>query len=197
VERLGRAALQTSYWVQGDQPPGAVVFASRQGDVARALLLLRQLANGETMSPASFSMSVHNALGALYSIANAYTEPYTAIAAGENTVEAAFMEALGQLADGVPDVLLVYYDEPLPPPYGIFDDGIAFARACAYRLSLAQTGGFSLHAAARAPDSEIQNTASLPADLAVFDFLVNHGAQRLVRTVGPRQWEWSRHDELA
>src|SRR5206468_1426631 len=117
VERLGRVALQAVYRVQGDTPPCPVVLASRRGDVRRSVQLLSQLAAGETLSPAAFSMSVHNAIGALYSIATKQIGPYTAIAAGEETVEAAFIEALGQLADGEAAVLIVHYDEPLPPPY--------------------------------------------------------------------------------
>ena len=200
VERLGRVALQAAYWAQGDQAPSSVIFASRQGDIGRSLQLLRQLAGGETMSPASFSMSVHNAIGALYSIANSQTCPYTSVAAGAETVEAAFVEAIGQLADGAPDVLLVCYDEPLPEPYTQFNSGIAFARSAAYRLSVAKTGGFSLQSGPPAPAADsaaASATQALPADLAVLDFLVNAGAPQLVRTVGVRQWEWSRHDALA
>ncbi len=197
VERLGRVALQAAYWAQGDQVPGSVVFASRQGDIGRSLQLLRQLASGESMSPASFSMSVHNAIGALYSIANSQTCPYTSIAAGAETVEAAFVEAMGQLADGAPDVLLVCYDEPLPEPYGVFGEGIAFARAAAYRLSVANTGGFSLQSGPPTNTTALAATVSLPADLAVLDFLVNADLPQLVRNVGVRQWEWRRHDALA
>ncbi len=197
VERLGRVALQSAYWVQGEQAPSSVIFASRQGDIGRSLQLLRQLASGESMSPTSFSMSVHNAISALYSIANAQTCPYTAIAAGAETVEAAFVEALGQLADGTPDVLLVCYDEPLPPPYAVFDAGIAFARSFAFRLSLAKTGGFGLRSGPSAqPVAPSATGAALPADLAVLDFLVHGDAPQLLRTVGARQWEWSRHGAL-
>lgn len=197
VDRLGRVALQAAYWARGEDSRacGTVVFASRQGDIACSLSLLRQLAQGEAMSPTAFSTSVHNAIGALYSIASSHTGPYTAVAAGAETVEAAFTEALGLLADGEPDVLVVYYDEPMPPPYEVFDGTIAFARATAYRLTRAKSGGFSLQSGPLTEACAAPDTATpLSPDLAVLDFLVSGLARQHVRTVGARRWQWSRHD---
>ncbi len=197
VERLGRVALQSAYWAQGEQAPHSVIFASRQGDIAQALHLLRQLAQGETMSPTAFSMSVHNAIGALYSIANSHTCPYSAIAAGADTLEAAFTEALGQLADGISDILLVFYDEPLPEPYGVFNEGVAFPRSMAFVLRATASGGFSLQAQATSNTGPTSAVGQLPADLGVLNFLVNSDAPQLTRTVGGRQWEWTRHGTVA
>ena len=194
VERLGRVALQATYWGQGDKDPCPIVFASRRGDISRSLQLLHKLAVGEPLSPAAFSTSVHNAIGALYSIATAHTGPYTAIAAGEETVEAAFVEALGQLVDGEREVLLVYYDEPMPVPYNIFQNGSEFARAMACRLRLVDVGGFSLQsgpAHGRAAGKE--RAMVLPPDLAALQFLVASTESRHVHTVGSRCWVWSRH----
>jgi hypothetical protein len=193
MERLGRVALQAAYWGQGDCTPCPLVFASRRGDIQRSVQMLRQLAVGETLSPAAFSTSVHNAIGALYSIANAYTGPYTAVAAGEETVEAAFVEALGQLADGEPSVLVVYYDEPLPPPYDVFEDGIEFTRAMAYRIRLSESGGFSLESGPAVSGEATDTAARLPADLAVLDFLAFGAEHQHAHTVGARRWVWSRH----
>jgi hypothetical protein len=194
VDRLGRVALQAAYWGQGDSAPCPVVFASRRGDIDRCLQMLRQMADGEAPSPAAFSTSVHNAIGALYSIANAYTGPYTAIAAGEETVEAAFSEALGQLADGEPAVLVVYYDEPLPPPYDVFEDGVEFARAMAFRIRLVDSGGYSLRSGPSNQDGSAANPKGFTTDLAVLDLLVSGGAEsRYVHQVGARRWEWHNH----
>ena len=193
VDRLGRVALQAAYWGQGDSAPCPVVFASRRGDIGRCLTLLRQLADGEAPSPAAFSTSVHNAIGALYSIANNYTGPYTAIAAGDETVEAAFTEALGQLADGEPAVLVVYYDEPLPPPYDVFEEGVEFSRAMAFRISLVDSGGYTLRSSPATAEVPAPMLAGLTTDLAVLDLLVSDAANRYVHTVGARRWEWANH----
>ena len=193
VERLGRVALQAAYWGQGDCAQCPIVFASRRGDISRSLQLLRQLALGEPLSPAAFSTSVHNAIGALYSIANAPTGAYTAVAAGEETVEAAFVEALGQLVDGASHVLIVCYDEPMAAPYNTFQDGPEFVRAMAYRIHLVEVGGFSLRSGpAQGAASDAVATA-LPPDVAVLNFLVTESESRHVHTVGARRWEWNRH----
>ncbi len=194
VERLGRVALQATYWGQGDGAQCPIVFASRRGDISRSLQLLHQLATGEPLSPAAFSTSVHNAIGALYSIATAHTGPYTAISAGEETVEAAFVEALGQLIDGEPEVLLVYYDEPMPAPYDIFQDGPEFARAMAYRIRLVEVGGCSLQSGPALDGMECQEDAmALPSDIAALKFLVSDAVGQYVHTVGARRWVWRRH----
>ena len=193
VDRLGRVALQAAYWGQSDSSPCPIVFASRRGELGRCLHMLCQLADGEAPSPAAFSTSVHNAIGALYSIANAYTGPYTAIAAGEETVEAAFTEALGQLTDGEPTVLVVYYDEPLPSPYDVFEDGVEFARATAYSIRLVDKGGFTLQSGPAIQEISEPTLKGLTTDLAVLDFLVSGTARAYVHTVGARRWEWANH----
>ncbi|MEW6562763.1 MAG: beta-ketoacyl synthase chain length factor [Pseudomonadota bacterium] len=109
ADKLGRAALQSAYWCDDEPDPSCpLVFASRYGEMQRSVELLEQLAAGEPLSPATFSVSVHNAVGALLSIARGQAGNYTAIAAGEETVEAAFSEALGLLGDGAPAVTVVY-----------------------------------------------------------------------------------------
>ena len=66
---LGRLAVQAAWWCQGEDLGMPVVFASRYGDAGRALELLAELARGEPVSPATFSLSVHNAVSGMYSIA--------------------------------------------------------------------------------------------------------------------------------
>ncbi|WP_308447380.1 beta-ketoacyl synthase chain length factor [Parachitinimonas caeni] len=191
VERLGRIALQASYWGLAEQPSCPVVFASRFGDISRSVDLLQQLAQGETLSPTAFSMSVHNAIGALFSIARADPTSYTAIAAGEETVEAAFTEAIGQLADGAEAVLVVYYDEPLPAPHQHFLPNLPdnFPRAWACRLEHAASGGISLECA---PHTDATPPASRTADIEILHFLLSESTAHL-HIAGKRQWRWQKH----
>ncbi|WP_375761632.1 beta-ketoacyl synthase chain length factor [Corallococcus exercitus] len=195
VDRLGRIALQAAYDAHADAPDAPVLFASRYGDLGRSVELLTQLARTEPLSPTSFSLSVHNAIGALYSIARGDTSSYGAIAAGEETVEAAFTEACGLLSDGVPRVMVVVYDEPVPAPWEHFSRDVAFPHAWACLLS-ASTGADAIHlgcatAPPDAPDTR-QEPDALPADLRVLRFLVS-GASRWEHAVGPRSWRWERH----
>ncbi|WP_338279309.1 beta-ketoacyl synthase chain length factor [Corallococcus caeni] len=195
VDRLGRIALQAAYDAHVDAPDAPVLFASRYGDLGRSVELLTQLARSEPLSPTSFSLSVHNAIGALYSIARGDTSAYGAIAAGEETVEAAFTEACGLLADGVPRVMVVVYDEPVPAPWEHFARDVAFPHAWACLLS-ASTGADAIHLGCATGPSDApvtrQEPDALPADLRILRFLVS-GASRWEHAAGGRRWRWERH----
>ena len=196
VERLGRAALQVAWRCQhqddGDLP---LVFASRHGDLDRTHRMLAELARDEPLSPTQFGLSTHNAIAAQFSIARGDSTAYTTIAAGDATVEAAFVEALGQLADGVPSATIVYYDEPLPDPYCHFSRPAEFARAWACRLTLDDAGEFSvLPVDVDASDAACEDADqdAIPGDLAVLRFL-RSGREHLQRGVGNTCWRWQRH----
>ncbi|WP_253895120.1 beta-ketoacyl synthase chain length factor [Corallococcus exercitus] len=195
VDRLGRIALQAAYDAHVDAPDAPVLFASRYGDLGRSVELLTQLARSEPLSPTSFSLSVHNAIGALYSIARGDTSAYGAIAAGEETVEAAFTEACGLLADGVPRVMVVVYDEPVPTPWEHFARDVAFPHAWACLVS-ASTGPDAIHLGCATGPSEApvtrQGPDALPADLHVLRFLVS-GTSRWEHATGGRRWRWERN----
>lgn len=198
VEPLGRMALHVAYASQGQDAPLPVVFASRYGDVPRSIALLRQLVDGQTPSPTAFSLSVHNAIGALWSIAGGHTAPYTAIAAGDETIEAAFTEAIGLLTDGAPAVMVVCYDEPLPAPYDVYAGHPDTPHAWACRLRLSDGAGISLTsvaAAANAPASAEAGADAPPdrsADRRVLGFLKSDAAA-LDHRAGARLWQWRRH----
>ena len=197
IEPLGRIALQAAYWAQGGQAPaGPVVFASRWGEIARSVEMLQQLAAGEPLSPTAFSLSVHNAIGALFSIARGDRNTYQAISAGAYSVEAGFAEASGLIADGAASVLLVCFEAPLPPLYrahGDAYDGFMLPRAFALKLSCtAADCGISLASrAGEAPPS----TAGLPSDLCALRFLV--GADPQQRSLDAGRWRWQRDDDQA
>lgn len=192
VERLGRVALQATYSCR-DGRACPVVFASRYGDSVRTDSLLRQLAESALVSPTSFALSVHNAVGALYSIATRDTSAYTALAAGPETVEAAFTEACGVLDDGADSVLVVVYDEPLPAPWDRFEEGPSFPRAFACRIVPVDRGStFSLRCGAGPGLADGAQPSLVPPDLAVLRFLIS-GEECLDRDVGGRRWHWRRH----
>lgn len=189
ASRCGRAALQAAYWCEpGDAP---IVFASRYGKLARSVEMLEQLAQNEPLSPTAFSLSVHNAIGALFSIARNRPDNYTAIAAGEETVEAAFTEAVGLLADGAPKVTVVYYEAPLPEVYGRFERPGAITHAWACRIVPAVSGGCTL---APEPAAECCAEDDLPADLHILRLLTGNGEARYAHRSGARGWQWRRHD---
>lgn len=110
--------------LSGDQSPFCV-FCSRYGEYARAFEILNSMAEGEPVSPNAFSLSVHNTVSSLFSISRQDRTHSTAIAAGEATLEAGFLEACGLLAEAPEaSALLVYYDEPLPAFYADQADAV-------------------------------------------------------------------------
>lgn len=124
-----------------DSIPG--VFASRHGDTPLTLSLLEGIAKGEPMSPTGFSLAVHNALSGLLSIARKDLSEVTAIAATDNLIPNALIEAITQLQDR-PRVLCVIYDVPPPELYRPYCDSLPFPYALAMILSREEGEDFIL-----------------------------------------------------
>lgn len=150
--------------------------------MARSVSLLRQLAQGEPLSPTVFSLSVHNANSAVYSIARDDRANYSAVSAGPCSAAAGLCEALGLLADGAPQVLVVSTESALPEPYRLFETRALPLRAWAV---LIETGvELRLEATPIQPGAQHE----LPPDLAALHFLV--GTAPALQQSG---WHWSRH----
>lgn len=182
IDPVGRAALQVAFWAQGDGPTGPVVFASRWGEIARSVSLIRQLVQGEALSPTAFSLSVHNASSAVYSIARGDTANYAAVSAGAGSAGAGVCEALGLLADGAARVLVVSVEASLPEPYGAFDAQPAPVRAWAALIEAGEAMALQACAAEEGEGGDV------PDDLAVLRFITGHGTE--LRRSG---WHWTRH----
>ncbi len=125
-----RAALAVARAVYPDPPPEEglpVVFASRWGEIGTTIDLMRQFhADGE-MSPAGFSVSVHNAAPGAFSLFTRNRAGYTAIAARRQTLASGFLEALVQRTR----TLFVYAEEATPafyrPAFGSAQEALAVA----------------------------------------------------------------------
>ena len=186
VERLGRAAFQVAQWCQGDARGFPLLFASRHGDPGRSADLLTSLAKGEPLSPTSFALSVHNAIGAQYSIIRGDTANVSAISNGLFTPEAAVVEAVAHLGDGHPEVMIVFYDATAPAIFaGHYDEPLADF-AFAWRVT--RGPGFCLETA----EGPAGASVDLPHALSVFRFFL--GAEpSYTRSDGSAAWTWSRH----
>ena len=117
LDRVGRMALHVAWRCSEGHSGLPLVFASRHGSLARTVELLNGLARDEPLSPAAFSLSVHNSTAGLFSISRADRSPATALAAGSWTLAAALLEGVGMLTEGARAVLVVYADEALPLEY--------------------------------------------------------------------------------
>ncbi len=115
---LARAAMSVIMPLAQIHGPMPLVYVSRHGDLNRTVDLLRDLANGELLSPTAFSLSVHNATAGLFSIQQGLTKNITAISGGACDLVPALLESRG-LCDGISEskVLCVFCDEPPPALY--------------------------------------------------------------------------------
>lgn len=163
---LARMSLHVAHACSDGLPQLRLVFASRHGELNRTMVMLRQLAQGEPLSPTAFSLSVHNTAAGIFSILREDRSPATAIAAGDETLGCALLEASCQLdaEPGLP-VLVVYGDEPLPEEYRGYATGPEPHHALAVLLApdAGRSIEFEVSASGRdAPSPGPQSLAFLP-----------------------------------
>jgi hypothetical protein len=188
---LGKMALEVAYRCLGVARDVPTIFCSRHGDGTRSVDLLLDLANGIPLSPTSFGLSVHNAIGGLFSIARADRASHIAIAAGSSTIEHGVIEACGLLAEGERAVLLVAYDCPLPEIYSSFQDCHEQPYAWAWLLAAPGEDRFSLawSSTAESPSPSVERH---PPGLDILRFYLRKQST-LERISDGRRWLWTRH----
>ncbi len=196
---LGKMALEVAYQCLDGLRDVPTVFASRHGEVARAVELFADLAQEIPVSPTTFGLAVHNASAGLFSIARKDHANHIALAAGCVTVEHAVIEACGLLADGAIQVLLVVYDCPLPTVFSEFQDCAEQAHAFAWLMVAAApatpdtTASTTLELSWQADSTKLTpKPDAMPASLQVLRFQLSNASQ-LERHDGTRRWCWSKH----
>lgn len=188
---LGRAAAQVAWQTHTPAAGLPVVLASGYGDAQRCLQLLKNFAAGEPASPTDFALSVHNAIGAMYSIARGDQAAYASVAAGPASAAAGLVEAGALLADGAREVLLVCYDAPLQDEYAAFDGAASCPYAWAWRVRAAAANEPHLELHWQA-DEGADTEGVLPFGLDALRFAVSND-ERWARVAGGTRWTWSRH----
>lgn len=187
---LARAAFHALGGCVSPDDKLPAVFSSAHGEVGGALQMLQTIQAGEEPSPTAFSLSVHNAIAGLYSIAYQNQQETTVLAPGAQGLLPAFLEALGMLQEGAAEVLVVLYDEPLPAglPIAPFDLDADATCALAMRLSL-QGEGTALRFG-RVDD--VRGDGEQPRQLPLFiDFL--RGGRAAIRFGAAGQcWQWQK-----
>ena len=193
VSAIGQMAFRAVHGLP-QTPHARFIFCSRHGEYRRTKALFEALAKREPTSPAEFSLSVHNALVGLLSIAWANDAGHTAVAAGVDSFGFGLLEAAACLAGGPQDaILLVYFDEPLPGEYGELrrgDDDEASV-ALALLLTPAQGDGqdLILSLEPKPPGEPAQ-----PATAQALDFLrfLLSGEREALSSGGSIRWRWRR-----
>jgi len=122
-----------------EKPP--TVFSSTHGELAKSFEMMEMIEAGEEISPTAFSLSVHNAIAGLFSMAYNNKSESTVVAPGEEGIAAAFIEAIGLLNEGKKNVLIVLYDEPLVDFYPDTPFKLTTEKSCAIALRVSLSGG--------------------------------------------------------
>ncbi|MBP1628076.1 MAG: 3-oxoacyl-ACP synthase [Holophagaceae bacterium] len=112
-----------------------MVFASRHGDCERTQGLMKEVAEGTPLSPAHFSVSVHNATVGLWSLLKGNRNPASSLAAGPDTFAMGLLEA-SMAVEQAPEqaVLYVFGEEELPEVHQAFVKDLPTRHAVAFLL---------------------------------------------------------------
>ncbi|MBX3609924.1 MAG: beta-ketoacyl synthase chain length factor [Hydrogenophaga sp.] len=119
ASRVVRVALALGWQALGEQDPApvATVFSSSGADGHNCHALCEQLAGSDrAVSPTRFHNSVHNAAAGYWGIASRSMAPSQVLCAYDASFGAGWLDAVGQLADGLDQILLVVYDSEYPEP---------------------------------------------------------------------------------
>lgn len=92
----------------GDEKAYTTFFSSREGEYRLTRRLVHDFNESADVSPWRFSSSVYNAAPGLFSVFTGNQAPYSALAAGEDTIECGLIEAIFEPGDRV----WVYAEEP-------------------------------------------------------------------------------------
>lgn len=105
-------------------PESELIFSSRHGDLASNVELLSDLSSHTLLSPARFSVSVHNAPVGLIGQCLGASASHTAVAGDRETFMAGLTEAYARLVTReAQSILVIHADVELPPIYREFDEG--------------------------------------------------------------------------
>jgi hypothetical protein len=183
------AAHQASVNNEEDLP---MIFSSRHGDLHKTSDLLGELALDNELSPTAFSLSVHNAVAGLYSILTHNKSAINAMAAGQDSVFMALVDAYARLKSGICNkVLLVHVDQALPHTYDEFKDEKQIDHAVAFVLSLDDSikSSFNLNFDAH---KKTDSDDKVPLALTLFAWLNTNESTLDIRS-NKYRWQCSKH----
>lgn len=192
LSHMGKSALASAYDILHDfDKPHASVFCSQHGEVLHTVGLLRELAEQQPLSPTAFSLSVHNAIGGIHSIARNITGNITAISAGPDSICAALLEAYALLQEHneYEHVLCVVYDNPLPEIYDLKQQIPDQPFAAAFIVAKENASDSSLKINVELQQNPTAIETSQPA-FSFINFLATPTQNQLTIGHDHRLWQW-------
>ncbi|MFT6984711.1 MAG: hypothetical protein ACJAT7_000512 [Psychromonas sp.] len=184
---LSKLAVQTAIRLSAGTDIDYIVFASRHGELSRTVKLIEDILGGNGASPIIFSQSVHNTAAGLFTIATKQAVPVCSLAAGENSLHSALIEASCYLQENPADkVLLVNFDEPLPEPYQEFEQQAYQG----FALGLLLTSGDQLQLKSIQQGQLSENT--VPQAFSCIDYLLSDNKSVSISSKKSR-WIWEKN----
>lgn len=169
-----------------DFPCVPTVYASKDAELSRTIGLIRQY--GHDMSPASFSMSVHNAIPGLLSVINKDSSPYSVIDSMNGALEMAVVEAT-TLLEQYHQVKVVYFEEQttevLQPI--MFEKDIPMILV----LLLKKGNGFTLKTEVRDDARYVNNTSN--AELLDLLTMLQGDREKIELNYQRNHWIWAQN----
>jgi hypothetical protein len=131
---LARAAVAVAWdcWQSGDQIP--TIFCSTHGETTSCFNILSVLADNQDVSPTQFTLSVHSGVAAVFSILTNNQAATIAMAPSTNNHTNALLEAYALICDQSTDILVVFYDQPIPEIFRATTNSPSTLSAFAMRL---------------------------------------------------------------
>ncbi|OOF40525.1 hypothetical protein BKK47_03745 [Rodentibacter mrazii] len=130
---FARLFFESAWELLGENKNIPVVYASSNGEINRNFDLWHSLLTEGDVSPTSFSLSVHNALVGQWSELGGVKAEITALAAKQDNLEIALLEAYLLLNEGINQVLVVVAESPLVDSYNASP---VYRQPFSYALSL-------------------------------------------------------------
>ena len=193
ISAIGQMAFQAGCGLS-EQQTARFIFCSRHGEFDRTLRILRSLIAKEPVSPTDFSLSVHNALAGLLSIAWGNTAGHTAIAAGADSFGYGLLEGVACLkSDSGDRVVLIYFDDLLPHPYDELAGGVETCLALALLLAPPRHDRDDLGIALGPRERSCRPQSASAQALDFIRFMLS--GEREKTSIGDHtQWLWQRCD---
>ena len=187
LSKLSKLCLRLAHEVAPGYQ-GYCVFGSQHGEIVTTTGLIDSIVQGELVSPAGFSSSVHNTSVGLHSINNKNTYPCTSLAAGIDTLAVCFIEASALLyTTPAEQVLVVVADDLIPDVYEPYLE-LNQKRGFAALISKAEAkASFEVHAL---HSQQVDKSVEPVANLATFLVKGEAGACDLPGELFDWQWRY-------
>jgi len=194
LSTLGKMALNVATELTPSNAKMPYLFCSRHGDLGRTVHLLDTLSKQESLSPTHFSLSVHNAVGGIMSIARKDSSNITALAVVNDDITTALLEAVAIMEErNHPQIACIIYDEPVPNTYKDLTIQPQHPYAIALLLSQETSPPHKerLSFSICQPENKKHSTNE-PQALTLLRFILSADSPDLLLSCEQHAWHWSK-----